>query len=357
MSQARSSRARLGSSSTARKRLLPWLLASAYLLSVADANQHPAADNIYPVKPGLPKTLVPLLQPSLKAARALVDHVGELRGHHAPPTRWTKIVHKDGNIRYTANRYHKAFFGSAMSRVKRIQMFTSMVWAIATFALVALMFNSPSAPSWDPAGTQPYHAWSREVQVWLNATNTRLNATAQAAAIQLALRGQARVIAMSIPAAAITHGAAINGVPTDPVTYLLYVLGTRFEQLEDERTMSLGNMVLDFQGQRNERIDALLARFDMARHDAESVGAGMHNYHTLTTILLRACGITGDQLINLLQPNDGHIPQDQLQYDAMVQRLRTMGHILERTPGNVMTGLRAPSTTTTHVGCDRREPN
>ena len=229
MSQARSSRARLGSSSTARKRLLPWLFASAYLLSVADANQHPAADNIYPVKPGLPKTLMPLLQPSLKAARALVDHVGELRATAPPITK------------------SRAFFGSPMSRMKRIQMFVSVVWAIATFALVALMFNSPSAPSWDPAGTQPYHAWSREVQVWLNATNTRLNATAQAAAIQLALRGQARVLAMSIPAAAITHGAAINGVPTDPVTYLLYVLGTRFEQLEDERTMTLGNLVLDFQ--------------------------------------------------------------------------------------------------------------
>ena len=33
----------------------------------------------------------------------------------------------------------------------------------------------------------------------------------------------------------------------------------------------------------------------------------------------------------------------------MVQRLRTMGHILERTPGNVMSGLRPPSTTTTHM--------
>ena len=88
-----------------------------------------------------------------------------------------------------------------------------MLWSMAMFAIVALMFNSPSAPSWDPAGTQPYHVWSREVQVWLNATNTRLNATAQAAALQLALRGTARTFAMSIPAAAITHGAAINGVP------------------------------------------------------------------------------------------------------------------------------------------------
>ncbi len=301
------SQARLGSSSTATRRLLAWLLASAYLLSVADANQHSAADNIYPVKPGQPMTSMPLpSQPSLTAVRAPVDHVGELRGQHAPPTRWTQTVHKDGNIRYTAARYHKALFGFAMSRMKRIQMFTAMVWVTAMFALVVLMFHSPSAPTWDPAGTQSYHVWLRDVQLWLNATNTRLNVTAQAAAIQLALRGQARVFAMTIPAEAITHGAAINGVITDPVTYLLYVLGTRYERLEGERTMTLGNLVLDFQGHRNERIEAILARFDTARHDADSVGAGIHNHYNLARILLRACGITHDQLINLLQPNNGH---------------------------------------------------
>ena len=127
---------------------------------------------------------------------------------------------------------------------------------------------------------QPYREWTREVQVWLNATNTRLNATAQAAALQLALRGTARTFAMSIPAAAITHGAAINGVATDPVTYLLYVLGNRFEQLEDERTMILGNLVLDFRGRSNERIDALLARFDIVWPD------------TMQTALEQECTIT-----------------------------------------------------------------
>ena len=115
---------------------------------------------------------------------------------------------------------------------------------MAVIVVVILMFNSPTAPSWDPSGMQPYREWMREVQVWLNATNTRLNPTAQAAALQLALRGTARTYAMSIPAVAITHGAAINGVATDPVTYLL----NRFEQLEDERTMVLGNQVLDFRG-------------------------------------------------------------------------------------------------------------
>ena len=53
-------------------------------------------------------------------------------------------------------------------------------------------------------------------------TGTRLHTTAQAAAIQRGLRGLAREYAMSLPPAAITFGGAINGVMTDPVTYLIY---------------------------------------------------------------------------------------------------------------------------------------
>jgi hypothetical protein len=37
-------------------------------------------------------------------------------------------------------------------------------------------------------------------------------------------------------------GAAINGILTGPVTYLLYTVANRFEQLETERVISLGNL-------------------------------------------------------------------------------------------------------------------
>ena len=80
---------------------------------------------------------------------------------------------------------------------------------------------------------------------------------------------------MSLPPAAIAFGVAINGVMTDPVTYLIYSLSNRFEALEDERTMRSGTVLLDFQPRPGERIDALLIRFDMARQEAASVGAGI----------------------------------------------------------------------------------
>eukprot|EP00974_Lingulodinium_polyedra_P034906 3353471-Lingulodinium_polyedra.AAC.1 len=93
----------------------------------------------------------------------------------------------------------------------------------------------------------------------------------QAAALQLGLSRVAREFALTIPPAAITNGAVINGVNTDPVTYLLYVLASRFEALEDERAFQLGSPLLEFVARPGERIDSVLTRFDMARHEAGSV--------------------------------------------------------------------------------------
>ena len=95
--------------------------------------------------------------------------------------------------------------------------------------------NSP--PPWDPAGNVPFREWLLELQAWLNLSNGRMHASAQESAIQLAMRGIARRFALSIPVAAITYGAAINGVPTGPVTYVLYCLPNRFEALGDARSM------------------------------------------------------------------------------------------------------------------------
>eukprot|EP00973_Karenia_brevis_P013541 1839332-Karenia_brevis.AAC.1 len=82
-----------------------------------------------------------------------------------------------------------------------------------------------------------------------------MTTSAQAAAIQVGLGGLAREFAMSVPAPGITFGAQINGVHTDPVTYLAYSLASRFEVLEDERMLTSGNAILDVRARPNERID------------------------------------------------------------------------------------------------------
>ena len=131
--------------------------------------------------------------------------------------------------------------------------------------------NMMTGPPWDPVGTAPFRTWIREVHLWLNVTSSRLQPSQQAAAIQLGLRGVAREFALTVPVAAINFGANIEGTATDPVTYLLYTLGNRYEALEDERTLMSGQLLLDFTSRPGERIDNLLTRWNMARHEAAAV--------------------------------------------------------------------------------------
>ena len=111
-------------------------------------------------------------------------------------------------------------------------------------------------------------------------------------------------------------------MPTGPVTYVLYMIGSRFEALEDERTLMSRAAFMDFAAQPHERTDSLLTRFDMARHEAQAVGAGIDTFQTLSTLLLRAIGISGQALNTLLTFNQGRIPTNQQQYEAMVVQIR-----------------------------------
>ena len=107
----------------------------------------------------------------------------------------------------------------------------------------------------------------------------------QAAALQRGLSGLARTLAMRIPSHVINFGVDTQGVHTDPVTYIMFMLSTRFENLEDERQLTQGTALIDFRVQGGERIDITLARFEMARLEADQAGFQMPNFQLLTTIL------------------------------------------------------------------------
>eukprot|EP00959_Pyramimonas_sp_CCMP1952_P458103 9476066-Pyramimonas_sp.AAC.1 len=95
---------------------------------------------------------------------------------------------------------------------------------------------------------------------------------------------------MGVPPRIIAHGAVVQGQPTDGLTYIMFVLAAKFENLEDERALTLGTQLLDFRVPAGERIDVSLSRFEMARMEAESVGFQIPNFQILTTILFRALG-------------------------------------------------------------------
>ncbi len=181
----------------------------------------------------------------------------------------------------------------------RLPFVAALLMGILLGSIIAHMFSgggggnytAVQGPPWNPANNIPFRTWVREVQAWLNVTSPRLAPSQQAAALQLGLQGTARDVALSIPPPVIQHGAQIQGVPTDPVTYLIYTLANRFEVLEDERALDSGARLLDFRGRRGERIDSLLTRFDLARHEANMVGLDIPNFQMLSVILLRAVGL------------------------------------------------------------------
>ena len=80
----------------------------------------------------------------------------------------------------------------------------------------------------------------------------------------------------------------INGVQTDPVTFILYIHAQRYEKLEEERAALAGAKLYNFSVKPGETMDVALVRFDMIRDDAESAGAGIYNFITLSHIIIKA---------------------------------------------------------------------
>ena len=79
----------------------------------------------------------------------------------------------------------------------------------------------------------------------------------------------------------------------------------------------------------------------------------------LVTMLIRAARVSSQQLLSLLQPIGGRVPTTQAQYDILRNQLRSMGHVLENTPGNIAATLGAqhsrPYNTGTFIA-DRYDP-
>eukprot|EP00959_Pyramimonas_sp_CCMP1952_P182401 3814028-Pyramimonas_sp.AAC.1 len=65
----------------------------------------------------------------------------------------------------------------------------------------------------------------------------------------------------------------------------------KFENLEEERQLNSGTALIDFRVHAGERIDQTLARFEIARYEAETAGLNIPIFQILTVILFRALGV------------------------------------------------------------------
>ena len=153
-------------------------------------------------------------------------------------------------------------------------------------------------PNWSPEqeSSYPFAHWSRDVLIW--SITSDMDASASVVSV---LQGSGRDFASNLPPMTLIQGGRLNGVDTDPLTYLMYQLSARFARLgEQVRIGSIGEL-MTFARQPHERIDLLLQRFESLRIRAQEQGGLALSVQGISWLLIRAIGVTETQLMTLLQ--------------------------------------------------------
>ena len=197
--------------------------------------------------------------------------------------------------------------------------------------------SGQSPPVWGPHMQEryPFREWSRNIMVWSILVD--FPPPRKAAWVVMNLRGGAAQLAAAVPPQALINGGLINGVAVDPMTFLMHSLSERYSPLGEETRIAAMADLMNFQRQGQERIDDLITRFDITRQRSQNDGGMGLNVQGCSFLLLKACRVNDQQLLQLLQPFQGVYPANDQEYQRLCTGLRRMGHILERGPGNLAT--------------------
>jgi len=204
--------------------------------------------------------------------------------------------------------------------------------------------NVRDPPGWNPERehSYSYRNWSQDILAW-SLLCPDMDAPQQTAAVVLQLQGPARELARNLSWTNLTQGGQINGQQVDPLTFLMSHLATHFAPLGEESRLQALTELLNFNRHNHESIDGLLSRFMTLRHRAQTGGTGATmSYEGYSWLLLKACKVTQNQLLQILQPYQGRFPNTEAEFNALQLTLRRMGHILENSHGNVAHQLRTP---------------
>ena len=188
--------------------------------------------------------------------------------------------------------------------------------------LVGRDFNYRIPPAWSPEIESQYsfRAYMTDISLWVLLTD--LLPHQQCAAIIMRLGGAAREMARMITPVEMVNGGLRNGVLVDIVTYLLGAIHARFAALEEESRLTTMTEMLAFARKPGESINALLARYETVRQRAAVEGQFQMSIEGCSLQILRAIGVHSHQLIMLLQPFQGRLPQNDQEFQAMIAQLR-----------------------------------
>ena len=200
-------------------------------------------------------------------------------------------------------------------------------------------------PRWEPnmEGSLPFRTWMQDLMLWTICTD--LAPPQQCAAIISQLGGQARELARTLTPTEVYQGGMVAGVHLDPVSFLLHGLQARFAPLDEETRLRAAQDLLSFNRRGNETVDTLISRFEIVRGRAQAAGGGAVSVETAALLLLRACGVSSEQFQTLTQPFGLRLPTTDPEFAQMTHHLRRLGHIVERFPNNIASGIRPAAQT------------
>ena len=97
--------------------------------------------------------------------------------------------------------------------------------------------------------------------------------------------------------------------------------------------------LLSFGRRNGEGINQVLTRYEIVRQWARTEGFFAMSTEGCAFQLFRACGVSTNQMMQLLQPFNTNLPAHEQQLNALFASMGRMGHITENTPGNISAAL------------------
>ena len=149
------------------------------------------------------------------------------------------------------------------------------------------------------------------------------------------LGGAAYQLINSLPPTELYAGATVNGVPLDPVANILLKLHHRFAQQDIVTQLNAMAEMTEFRREGQEGINSTLTRFEVIRNRAATEGQFVMSHEGYAAKLMFQRRLTDAQIEQLLLPYGGDFPRNEDQFQQLVQGIRRIGLLRDKTPGTL----------------------
>ena len=186
-------------------------------------------------------------------------------------------------------------------------------------------------PAWSVERNHHYsfRSWVSDLVLWSSATEIDPRRQGPVAALQV--QGSAKELVKEITPQQLRDGDVdqLTGQHLTGLMLLVTVLARRYAPLDAENSTKAISEFLGFRRMPGETVDGVLVRYEVLRIRATQQGGFNMGHSGLSWLLLQALQISPDGWERLLAPLHGALPQDEGQFNALIERVRRSGHVRE----------------------------